>query len=437
MPPGAAIRRHLLLLPIAASLLALGPAAAAQRADASWPTAGGDAAHTGVASGPEPPYRVAWEVETDDDDPICAPVVAEGLVIVVMRESVMALSAGDGSEAWSVDREEGPAGAAVVLGETVAYVEGRDDGASLVAAGLTDGAELWSFDLDDSAPGPLAADADTVFVATSEGLVHALDAETGEEDWSFEVEGETLGAPAVAGGLVYVSAARPSARAGTVYAIDAETGEEAWRFSPSGSALGFSSFAVAGDLAYVGTGDRTVRALGVEDGREVWSRVVRAPFGPRSMPAVPGDLVVGDVLGGVYRLGAADGEIAWDFRVPGSLLSGSPIVAGGFVVVGDDTGQASAIDLEEGLLVWKDTFGSARLEAPAADGDHVYLASRGGRVVALEHDPDAALLAEPSPTTLFPLQALLNFAAAAAALLVLLLVVFRVVLPAPREEAES
>jgi outer membrane protein assembly factor BamB len=386
-----------------------------------------------VASGPEPPYRTAWENTSLDSRPIAAPVVADGLVIVVTDRAVVALSADDGTEEWSVDREEGTGGAAVIVGETVAYVQGEDEEAVLVAAGLADGAELWTAPLGDSAPAPLAADEDTIFASTSQGIVHAVDVETGDEEWTFEADGEIPGAPAVAEGLVFVSAMRPSAQAGTVYALDADTGDDEWRYSPSGTALGFSSVAVAGDRAYLGVGDRAIRALGVEDGLEVWSFVARDWFEPRTMPAIAGDPIVVDRLGDVYRLGAGDGELAWDFRVPGFVTLSSPLVTEGSVVLGDDSGHVSAIDLDTGLLSWKGTFGEAALEAPASDGERIYLASRGGRVVALEHDPDGTLLAEPSPTTLFPVEALRNFLAAAAALAAFLLLVFRFLLPGQRE----
>ena len=429
-------RRLLLLAPLAGLLATTG--AAAQPAPGSWPMAGGDPAHTAVAEGPEPPYRVAWEFDTTAGEPVASPVLADGRVVVVAEESVVALDAEDGAEDWTIDREEGPAGAAVALPGVVAFVEGAGEEATVVGVDPTDGGELWTFDLEADAPGPLTAAEDRVFVGTARGDVHALDAETGAEAWSFEAEGGVEGAIAVDEGVAYVSAFRLSERAGTLYAIGSEDGEEVWRYSPSEVALGFSSsFAVSGDLAYVGTGDRSLRALNVEDGREVWAQLLRSAFRPRTAPAIPGVLVAADQAGDVYRLDPETGDIAWDFRVPGSLLLGSPIVSGGAVVVGDDVGQASAIDLDSGLLVWRDTFGDERLEAPAADGERVYLASRGGRVIALEHDPDGSLLAEESPTTLFPLRALLNFAAAAAALFAVLLLIFRVLLPVPRGEEVS
>jgi hypothetical protein len=71
----------------------------------------------------------------------------------------------------------------------------------------------------------------------------------------------------------------------------------------------------------------------------------------------------------------------------------------------------------------------------AADGDRLYAATLGpaGRVVALEHDPNGSLIRVESATTLFPLQAVLNFAAAGAAVGLATLGLFRYVLR-PRGE---
>jgi outer membrane protein assembly factor BamB len=134
---------------------------------------------------------------------------------------------------------------------------------------------------------------------------------------------------------------------------------------------------------------------------------------------------IGDRVGHLYRLDPASGEERWVFRVPGSFLTGSPVVIGTFVVVGDWSGQVSAIDLETGHLVWKDTTSEGSILGIAAGGERILLSSGDGSVKAFEHDGQGVLLDEASPTTLFIGRAVLNFAAAVVPLTFVLLVLFR------------
>jgi outer membrane protein assembly factor BamB len=181
----------------------------------------------------------------------------------------------------------------------------------------------------------------------------------------------------------------------------------------------------------VGLGDLRIHGLRLRDGRQAWSLRGRAAFGGGFVPSGGGGAILGDRLGHVWRVDPRTGEELWVFRVPGDLLIGGPVVLDDrWVAVGDGSGQISAIDLETGHLVWRTDVGIRRVEALAADGTQLYAAEHGGAVRAFEHDPDGRLLDEPSPTTLFPIRALGNFALAAVPLFLVLALLFRL-LPAP------
>ncbi len=406
--------------------------------------AGGDPEHTAATEGPAPPYREAWPrpARLQDQRLVAGPVVGSDLVVVVAEESVVALDPATGEELWPVERARGPAGPAVLVGDLVVFGEGSGDEAEAVAVAREDGEERWRVNTGSPFPGGATAADGRIFLGTRAGELLALEAEDGSVAWRFDVEGRIEGPPAVAGGRVFVAANDPDGRRGSAYAVDADTGEREWRFEVEGSSatelatgrtIGWSAVSAGDGLVFLGAGDQQVRALDAEDRREEWSAAARAPFGPGQVPALPGDLVIADFIGDVYRLDRETGEELWIFRVPGILATGSQAVVGGAVVVGDESGQVSAIDLESGLLVWKRDLGEARIDAVAADSDRVYVASRGGAVVALEHDPQGVLLEESSPTTLFPGVALLNYAAAFAIVMAALLLLFRVLSRGRRE----
>jgi outer membrane protein assembly factor BamB len=211
----------------------------------------------------------------------------------------------------------------------------------------------------------------------------------------------------------------------TVFALDAAAGgRPQWRFSTPGPALPASAPASDGERAFVATSEGVLRALDLDGGGQVWTAEIRAAVSSRQVPAASSPLVVADRLH-LYGLGPGDGEERWtfllaDFRaLPGgrqnTLSPSSPAVLGGAAVIGDTSGVLSAIDLDTGRLVWRSDLSPGPLGAVAVGDDLVFATTlgQGGSVIGLEHDPDGVLLDEPSPTTVFPVRAILNFVVAA------------------------
>jgi outer membrane protein assembly factor BamB len=226
-----------------------------------------------------------------------------------------------------------------------------------------------------------------------------------------------------------------------VYALDLEGGGEdgaIWRHDagpvgpPSGPAIG-------DQLAYIGLSDTEVRAFDLLDGAERWTFTSRDGFGPRQIPAAGEALVVADRTH-LYRLDPASGEERWswlladlaavsDSRVD-TLLASAPAVSGTSALLGDASGELSAIEVDSGHRVWRSDLGEGAIGPIAVTSDHVYAVLLGdaGRLVALEHDPDAALVDEISPTVLFVGKGIMNFAVAAALVGLAIWLLFRFLL---------
>jgi outer membrane protein assembly factor BamB len=449
---------------VAGSLLSsftLGPTAAAQEDPGShpWPMAGRDATHSGAADGPAPPYREAWRVPVALGGPASGPVVADGAVVIVAEKGVMALEPETGEVIWEVPRVEGPAGPPAAAGDVVVHATGSGSGAALVARQIDDGREVWRI-FTGSAPagGPTAA-GDAIFAGTRDGSVLALDAASGEERWRYDTRGVVDAAPAVAGGLVLAVSEDTATGQATMLALDAEQGAEddapVWQFAPQGAASSPAApVAVAGDTAVLASSDATVRGFGLNAGNERWSAELRDLVLAAQVPAAPAPdaVVVADRLH-LVRLDSVTGDHDWTYRLAdfreldadrlNTLMASSPAVAGGTVVIGDASGLLSAVDLESGHRVWRMDVGTGPVGSVAADGDRLYLATQrqGGSVIALENDPQGRLIDEVSPTVLFPVRAVLNYAVALVAVAAAILLLFRVALrarpPKEREPAEA
>lgn len=440
-------RAAVLAMGILGSMLMLPAAAAA--ADDGWPMAGRDPAHSASAQGAEPPYRVVWDREVGAGGPVAGVAATSDIVAVVTRHGVLALDAIAGAVLWERGRSPGPSGVPAIANNLVIHARASGLSSQLVARGARSGDIVWQATLGSAAPGGPTVAEETAFVGTTGGEVVALDLATGEERWRFETLGRVAGAPAVAEGIVVVAAYQASSGRSTIYAVDAASGGEEgplWQYSP-GAVGPPSAPSVSEGRVYVGTSDLNVRAIDLEDGKEIWAARSRDGFGPRQVPAAGEALIVADRTH-AYRLDAEKGTEAWAYLLADltplgegrveTLLAASPAISGQTVLLGSADGLLSAIDIDSGHRIWRQDLGAGAIGPVAVGSKFIYATTFGeeGRVVALWHDPDGELVDEISPTVLFPGRAVRNFAAAVAAVGAAILLLFRVALR-PRSEERA
>lgn len=184
--------------------------------------------------------------------------------------------------------------------------------------------------------------------------------------WAVRTDGSIHASPVVARGVAYVGSSD-----GHLYALGVRDGRRRWR-TKLGDAVG-GSVAVVRDTAYVQTVNGTFAALRTPDGTVRWRRSLGPParlaWGFESgdyyasSPAVVGDtLVVGGADGFVYRLDATTGRTVWKFATGGRVRS-SPAVANGVVYAGSFDGYVYALDLGSGALRWRHATNGAALES--------------------------------------------------------------------------
>jgi outer membrane protein assembly factor BamB len=433
-------RRCVLALVTVAWVAATLPAGAQSGEEGSWPMAGRDGGHSGAAEGPAPPYRRAWTARLEGQGPLKGPAVSGGAVVLVGTGSVVALEAASGQIRWKADREEGPAGPPAIAGDLVLYSSGQDDDAALIARRIDGGGEVWTLPIDGAVPGGIAVEEDRAYAAIRTGLVLAVDVRTGEVLWRFRTAGNLGTTPAVAEGLVLVSAQGDGPGPSTFHAIDSATGEEAWRFALPGPARALGTSPSAGQgLAAAGLSDGQVHAFDLGTGVERWAErplpdVGTGPFDPAAIPAAPDAATVGDAAGlyfsglaRVVRLDPRSGQARWTYQLSDLLLRSSPSLTGPYVLFGDASGLAAAIDARSGRLVWKQDLGPGPIGPAAVTPGRLFWSAGAGQgtVVALEHDPEGTLLGEESPSVLDPIRAALNYLGAAVVVGALLFLLFR------------
>lgn len=217
------------------------------------------------------PYNIGGEGST-----YASIAVASGVVIATVARGTRGLHAFDpqtGAELWRSPPHvtEGGESAPIVVGDTVYVTNWLTE---LYALNLFDGEIRWSRKLNaDGFPwayGILATPAyadGVLYVPTTFGHLHAIDAASGQEKWRLEADDGFVhaahyqgrsqaftSAPIVTGRTLWVGG--PDGR---LRAIDPVTGEPLWSFELPVPIL--MSPAPAGDALILGTYDGTIRAL--------------------------------------------------------------------------------------------------------------------------------------------------------------------------------
>ncbi len=261
-----------------------------------------------------------------------------------------------------------------------------------------------------------------VYVGSWPPMIHAVDAESGEELWTVDTDTSIVTAPAVADGIVYATSS-----GGTVYAIDADGGT-LWS-EPISDGDPLTSPRVVDGALYVGSEDGNLYALDPADGSEVWSfdterkvettpavsnGVVYVATSPKSgqssdekvyaidadegtplwsadepllvntaITVVDGIVYVADFSGTVHAYDSADGTRLWDVAVSSSQINGAPTIADDVVYVGSDDNHVYALNATTGEDVWQFETGSDVRSSPAVANGVLYVGSFDNNVYAI------------------------------------------------------
>ncbi|MFI6696274.1 PQQ-binding-like beta-propeller repeat protein [Streptomyces sp. NPDC050433] len=168
-------------------------------------------------------------------------------------------------------------------------------------------------------------------VAGGDGVLTAVDADSGRIRWTYEMP-ESPQSALIGDGVVITRDTL-----GTVYAVHADDGRAAWkqRIDYRGSVR-----QLGGGMLYVAEADGRIRALRAATGKQVWSREPgrATPGGSFGRPEALG--LSGDTLWVrgqdqlVYALDAADGRVLWSYEASAGVGSAADSASGALAVAG-------------------------------------------------------------------------------------------------------
>ncbi|WP_433475143.1 PQQ-binding-like beta-propeller repeat protein [Spirillospora sp. CA-142024] len=226
----------------------------------------------------------------------------------------------------------------------------------------------WKVKVDDYYPDLLAADG--VLLAHGDGILKALDPDTGKTRWkhrSVDVDHVS-----VDGGDVFLV----DHFASRLTMLRADSGAERWS-RPWPSEKNVPMYPVAGTKMAC-FGYYSVTALGRKNGRRRWNAPVKAEYGI----AVADDVVVVADRTRVAALDAGSGRPRWTYQVEWAHY---PQVCYGLVFVLDGPGTVHALRADTGGLVWKRFIGDTVYESFGfgSGGGLVHFGTAAGDVYAI------------------------------------------------------
>lgn len=272
------------------------------------------------------------------------PVLDDGVLYVMGRLTLYALSPDDGSTQWTTEYEEGDFDERLCLDSDIAvdderiYVPGCD---ALRALRRSDGGQSWTVDA------PLRQGVgvgDGRVYANADALL-AIDAATGDIDWRADTGGERLTSPAaMADGVVFTNRVD-----GVVSAFDAD-GERRWQYQTETETR---SPTVDDDTVFVATS--------TDPGRR----------------------------GRLFALNQSNGTVRWDVDTPSPKRGTRPVVDADTVYLGcsgRDHGTLVALDRTDGTERWSFTDENSTVYEPAVTDDAVYAGSNDDHIYAFSRD---------------------------------------------------
>lgn len=321
-------------------------------------------------------------------------------------------------------------------------VYAADRNGQVKAMNAENGKQIWRVNIADksgffsSTPaelsGGLTVDGEALFVGSEKAQLYALNTADGSLIWRVTVAGEVLSNPVVSDGLVLVNTGN-----GMLQALDRQTGDIKWTVNLEMPALSLrveSSPVVAHGAAIVGSSNGRINAILLNQGQFIWQQRIAQPGGATEIsrlsdigatPVISDDVVYAIAYNGsLAALDLRSGQIIWrrdfgsvtnfvienrviylvdrDDRVIALERDGggvlwtqndllhrgltAPVIYQGNVVVGDSEGYLHWMDISDGHFVAQNKVsGSGLLSAPQVVNSNLMIQARNGTVYTFNH----------------------------------------------------
>ena len=248
---------------------------------------------------------------------------SNGLLYIGISTGLMAINPATSRIIWQYSGTV--SSAAVVAGNFVYFIGGTSGKFTLYALNVASGSLQWSYTYTQQGVATPAV-ANGIVYLTAGNSLYALNAATGAVQWTYTIQSGGISSPAIVNGTVYCYCGVGLA------ALDAATGTLKWNNTKI--IYGSSPLAIAGGVIYAGLQSGTVDAIFAGNGKIKWT----APIGTSTIPSlsVANGVLYTSAKNNLFAIDASTGSLLFQQSL-GSLYRGtsitSPSIVDGIVYI--------------------------------------------------------------------------------------------------------
>lgn len=360
----------------------------------SWPMPLYDAQNTRYApknEGPRSGVVEDWSTELPEPNLGMPNIIAADKTLYVgHHKNIFAFDVADGSENWAYP-VDGYIGSIAVIDGTV-YAESTNE-SKLIAIDAAEGTKLWEDGIQIAVDQIRPSNGAIIISGTvdsTKSVFLSYDIDTGEENWSFRVEGElsedwATPSPAVTDDVVYAVGIDRK-----IYAIDRSNGEKLWSAEKGEKR---SALSVSEGVVYFLSRNNLI-ALDGDTGEHTWSFETHNGDAEldlldefKGSPAIADGVIYFGTYhlekkNKLYAINANDQTEEWSVQLPSGFNAAKPLVAGDTVYVNGIYNNMYSFSLNDGESLWQHDI-DAEISRPVLVDDSLYFGTKDRKVISL------------------------------------------------------
>ena len=232
---------------------------------------------------------------------------------------------------------------------------------------------LWTFNMESPIHSSPAIYNDHIYIVSADGILKAIDMETGEEEWDLDLESPTNSSPIVHKNRLYIGCEDG------LKAININSHKVTWDYDCDNVA---STPFYYKDVIYFGSDNGHLYGLN-DDGKVEFNKKLDGEL--KTSPIVVDDTIyIASTDAKIYSIDT-DKSKNWEFTAGDEILS-SPGYVNETVIFGSSDGNVYCLNESDGDLVWKTDLNNKVISSPTIDehDNSVYIGSDEGNFTCLD-----------------------------------------------------
>ena len=231
---------------------------------------------------------------------------------------------------------------------------------------------LWFANVGDAITSSPAIYKDYIYIVSSEGILKAINMETGEEEWDIDLESATNSSPIVHENRLYIGCEDG------LKAVNINNHEIIWDWDVSD----VTTATFYEDIIYFGSSDGHLYGLN-KDGELKFNKKLDGEL--KTAPTIVNDTIyIGSTNTKLYSIDI-DKSKNWEFTSGDEILS-TPTYVNESVIFGSSDGNLYCLNTNDGRLNWKVDLNNKVLSSPTVDeyDNNIYVGSDEGNMTCID-----------------------------------------------------